>query len=260
MLSFKDFSTALITSGDLDPDYIFLWNYFTENRAGLDERVDWISHKIFLYDTASEWRAIRRGEPVNNLPHGAERRKNKPNTERQLNAFLTHFNIHELANDYTTAAKQLKAWPGVGDWAAWKFCDLLERLTSYRMDFRNIDFRVAYSYPLRGLCAVGGYPDSFEPKLKDDAIFAELLDHAWKQFPWELDAPPLYDRKVNIQEFETCLCKFHSYLSGHYEIGKDTKHLIDRLEQEQIHVPEILRDCLKRAQNYTKSHILTLNL
>lgn len=34
-------------------------------------------------------------------------------------------------------------------------------------------------------------------------------------------APPRFDRPLNVQEAETVLCKWKSYSGGHYEIGED---------------------------------------
>jgi hypothetical protein len=43
-------------------------------------------------------------------------------------------------------------------------------------------------------------------------------------------APPLYDRPVNVQEVETILCKWKSHTSGHYPVGKDIKEIRHNLE------------------------------
>jgi hypothetical protein len=48
-----------------------------------------------------------------------------------------------------------------------------------------------------------------------------LLTEAFAGF----SAPPRHDRPVGVQEVETCLCKYKSYVNGHYPIGKDSREL-----------------------------------
>ena len=35
------------------------------------------------------------------------------------------------------------------------------------------------------------------------------------------EAPPRNDRGLGLQEYETVLCKWGSYLKGHYHVGED---------------------------------------
>lgn len=236
-MNFRDFSTQLITTQDLDPDYVFMRAIGQERKLTQAEMVLWAIHKIFIYDTASEYLVMFKGRTIETLPHGAERRKNRHHTRRNLDAFLTRFAIADLPREYTEARKYLTQFPGVGDWAAWKFCDLMERVCDIPMNFSRVDFRTAYDYPLRGLCAVNNHPDSFVRFLKDDHNFINFMTEAWNQIDRTLKAPPMLDREINLQELETCLCKYHSYLSGHYKIGKDTAHLNDRFRRERIEIP-----------------------
>jgi hypothetical protein len=48
-----------------------------------------------------------------------------------------------------------------------------------------------------------------------------VVNRLLKEFE-DYEAPPFGERKVNIQEVETILCKFKSHLSGHYPWQNDT--------------------------------------
>lgn len=236
-MTFKEFSAALIKTQDLDPDYVFLREILKDEP--LHNKIIWAQTKIFIYDTASEYQYLHGKKTLDQVVYGSERRKNKRNTEKQLNYFINGFKIEYLPREYTEARKYLTGYGGIGDWAAWKFCDLLERVCDIHIDFSQVDFRDAYEYPLRGLCRVNGEPDSFVEHLSDTPTYEMFMYMAENELGqirnWM--APPKMDRPINIQEIETCLCKYHSYLQGHYFIGKDTAHLIKRFKEEGIEVP-----------------------
>lgn len=237
MMNFKDFSYRLITTQDLDPDYLFLREIL--NGEPLFNKITWLQHKVFIYDTASEYNHLMRNVPLDSLRYGAERNKNRNRTYKQLPIFLEKFKLEDMPKEYTEARRYLKEFPGMGDWASWKFCDLLERVADVEIDFSKVDFREAYDFPLRGLCRVNGQTDDFVATLKkNDDLYHHYIynaQHILGTDVMELEPPPKKGRTVNIQEIETCLCKYHSYLSGHYTIGKDTLHLYHRLKAENIY-------------------------
>lgn len=236
-MNFQQFAAALIKTQDLDPDYVYLREILKDEHEY--SKVIWAQHKVFIYDTASEYMYLMNNKPLDQLHYGAERRKNKRNTERQLDAFLSGFKLDHMPKDYPGAREYLLQFPGMGDWAAWKFCDLLERVCDVHIDFSKVDFRTAYKYPLKGLCRVNGEPDEAITTLSNDLLYETYMYNAQKQLGQILDwqAPPHGGRAINIQEIETCLCKFHSYLGGHYKIGQDTLHLVQRFKAEGIAVP-----------------------
>lgn len=252
-MNFKDFSYRLIKSQDIDPDYVFL-REILENEP-IFNKIIWIIHKVFIYDTASEYQHLMRAVPISELKYGTERNKNKNRTAKQLPYFLDKFDLSKMPREYTEARKYLKEFPGIGDWASWKFCDLLERVADIEIDFSKVDFRAAYEYPLRGLCRVNNEQDTFVNELiKNDNLYHHFMYNAQCFLGDDvlgLTAPPKPGRTINIQEIETCLCKFHSYLGGHYHIGKDTEHLFMRLKHENIEIPENLKHTLNPFKNKT---------
>ena len=56
-------------------------------------------------------------------------------------------------------------------------------------------------------------------------------------------APPRYERAVNVQEVETILCKWKSHQHGHYPVGKDL-HEVDKHLKGWGNLARRLRSCL----------------
>jgi len=235
-MTFKEFSRELILSGDLDPDYLVMLHI--GKTMTFDEIMRWIKLKIFVYDTASELNLMN-GVSWDELKFGAERVKSKGRSKEYFDHFDQNFRLSDLPFKYDEAAKYLKMFPGIGSWAAWKFCDLLERVAGIEIDFSDVDFRIAYDYPLKGLCRVNGEPDSFVPNLKDRLTYEAFMHSALLQLGdvKNLEAPG-GGRTINIQEVETCLCKYHSHLQGRYTLGKDTVHLARRFKEEGLEFPK----------------------
>lgn len=244
-MTFQNFSAALISSGDLDPDYLVLKEIAKQHNFSKEETLNWILHKLFIYDTASEYKVIFQGADIERVRLGAERRKNKQNTVKQLNAVLEGFHLPapvwngEADYPYSAFKADVTKFAGIGDWAAWKLADLLENVMGIKINFNNVDFRSAYQFPLKGLCRVNDEADDYVSKLSDDLTYNVFMHCAIKQLGFVNDfVTPCGQRKINMQEIETCLCKYHSYLSGHYKIGQDSRHLVERFAQEKIRLPE----------------------
>jgi hypothetical protein len=156
--------------------------------------------------------------------------------------------------------KYVQTWVGFGPWISFKVADMLERLGLARVRF-DIDtvmydspreaaellWRVEHPgegrrSPTRdeGEWAIGrilGHlaspplpsephrkvyqqkPLSALPKMSKSAADNAVID----QFRGMLAgyAPPRYERPLNAQEAETILCKWKSYVGGHYHVGED---------------------------------------
>jgi hypothetical protein len=228
-MNFKDFSTKLVLSGDLDPDYLFIKKYAKRVEMERATLLRWLQTKIFVYDTTSEIQ-IMNGVQIEDVKFGLERIKAKATARENLAAFIENFSESQIQPGvkYTSLNKYLQTFQGIGSWAAWKFADLLEQVMDIDIDFSDVDFREAYEYPLKGLLVVNGFADNERFRFKEPH-YALMVTKAWAEFPTILDSPGR-SRLVNIQEFETCLCKYHSFVRGRYELGDDTNHLRARLK------------------------------
>ena len=252
-LSPEEFGIALIESGDLDPDYIFMVNVRDRLDLSHAEMCEWVLLKSVIYDSVSELEHMLFQRPLAQLAYGAERRKFKPNADKIIAAFrqrvahtcgnLESFFFEWLPRDANHALASLQSIKGFGPWASWKLCDLMDRVLGVPMDFTKVDFRVAYNYPLRGVLLLAGQDEGKLGWLSTNYRTALKLAIGKLGEAQLLQAPPQRDRLVNIQEFETVFCKYHSYWHGHYFPGKDIKHLRERIHASDYREIQDLLPC-----------------
>ena len=115
---------------------------------------------------------------------------------------------------------EVTTWPQFGPWIAFKAADMLERVVGVPVEFPNTVTSM-YRDPKKG--AEMAVP--FIGNVQSQGV-TEVLLHAYQ----DMDAPPGGDRKVNVQEVETVLCKWKSARNGHYHIGADTASHLRELE------------------------------
>lgn len=111
-------------------------------------------------------------------------------------------------------------WPQFGPWIAFKAADMLERVMGVPVEFPNTVTSM-YRDPKKGAEMAVPFIGNVQPQ-----GVTEVLLHAYR----DMDAPPGGDRKVNVQEVETVLCKWKSARNGHYHIGADTASHLQELE------------------------------
>ena len=250
MMTFEQFSLELIRTGDLDPDYIFMLN--VKEKLGWHEgwkMDDWVCAKSAIYNSASELEFLMFGYDEKKMKFGQERQKSKHkfmNNFKAIRRFRDDLRGFEnLPTQARLSLSLLQQVSGIGPWASWKILDLLENVRGIPFNFEQVDFRVAYEFPLKGLLMVCGYDENLN-HLKVNETYKQCLATArerWGAASEEL-ARPLKRRAVNIQEFETCLCKYHSYAHKKYRPGQDIEHLRQNIvghEREEIRA---LEDCL----------------
>jgi hypothetical protein len=126
-----------------------------------------------------------------------------------------------------TVTLTVTRWPQFGPWIAFKVADMLERLGVVPVEFSAADVFRMFESPRKGALEVA-WRYSRE---KGEADLLEWTYNHMVQLFGHYSAPPSGNRKVNIQEFETILCKWHSHLTGHYHIGKDTHEIHEALER-----------------------------
>jgi hypothetical protein len=102
--------------------------------------------------------------------------------------------------------KSVQVYPLFGPWIAFKIADTLERVLDAPIEFPN-DLTLMYKEPRAALDMLDVTPEYANERLLT--------------FFGKNSAPPRYERKCNIQEVETILCKWKSSKGGHYYVGKD---------------------------------------
>src|SRR5262245_44515214 len=104
----------------------------------------------------------------------------------------------------------IQKWPQFGPWIAFKVADMLDRLDIVPIQFKNSDVFL-FKSPLQGAKLL--WSEEGEPSLHSSKDFNSAVGNwAVSRILSSLghhDAPPRYERKINCQEAETILCKWH---------------------------------------------------
>lgn len=123
-----------------------------------------------------------------------------------------------------------------GPWIGFKVADMTDRVLGKPVSFDNAAvfmFKDPYKaaliqYELNTEIPVLKYEDGSEEPRNRELASSVVVDHVANflinQFSG-CDAPPLNDRKVNIQEVETILCKWKSHMNGHYPLFNDINEI-----------------------------------
>lgn len=227
LLSIYEFGRQLIDTQDLDPVYVVLYHSEWKDRRQLEK---WLLAYFCFYhcgtaswisDQGDYWKAMEVAAGSKAYLRSSERRHFRGSAALKSVAWLRERGVPTLFAPFhgTLVLKDVmnyvKTWYCFGDWIAFKVADMLERLNLCKVVFKPEDVFSMFESPRKGAeamaerhgPAIGEVPMWAHNKLK--AILGTKL------------APPSLNRPVNIQEYETILCKFSSYLKGHYHVGKD---------------------------------------
>lgn len=243
-MSFIDFSRSILQSGDIDPDYMFIREFSRRKKFSKAKMLQWIRLKVVIYNSVSELHYLLHKESFKWLKFGNERNKSRNRAAENLKAITEAFPDLEYVEDLMIGPNPLKKVAdvkGFGPWAAWKFLDLLDCCMGYNFEGSlgsQIDFRDAYEYPLRGLLLVNQMEEDTD-LLKDDKVYKKCLNKVLKMvLPLnKLRTPHNENNGVRINEVETLLCKYHSYVHGHYHPGEDITRLMNDIRNSPY--PEI---------------------
>lgn len=223
-LSFGEFSTQIIKSGDIDPDYIFLRNHL--EKFGRDETIDLFKLKLLIYNLESELLYHTNQVTVEELRFGAERRKQKNHFtkwEQTLNKIdfgkvMTTFN----GADYSVFREYFTTLPGMGNWASWKAADIMNKVFDIQFSFDDMTFLNAYEYPLKGLLLINNEVEDIK-LYRDTDLFKQHIKQAFNETQNVEGA--FFFKTDDLLTLETCLCKYHSYKHGKYHVGEDLERV-----------------------------------
>ncbi len=257
-MSVTEFGDLLIRTQDLDPAYVGLRGA----ALGRDQLCRWLLAYWCFYhvgaacylsenEGSSFWKgmliAAENTEAprvtdrtikaeVERWPRAAERRhfrgkKCVDAVECLFNRYLGHpeqpvQNLINLGNSATPTEKvimnKVQTWPMFGPWIAFKAADMLERVAGVPIKF-DANLGLMYEEPRAALdILVELGPDAGKPVGAGDWTREQWYNALSMYFRAKL-APPGRDRVCGPQELETVLCKWKSYMGGHYHVGKDIK-------------------------------------
>ena len=225
-LSFSDFSSEIIKTGDIDPDYIFLKNHL--DKFGRDETIELFKKKLLIYNLESELLYHTGQITKEELKFGAERRKQKqhfPKWERKLQQidFDKVMKTFDGA-DYLVFREYFITLDGMGNWASWKAADIMNKVFGVKFHFDEMTFLNAYEYPLKGLLMINN-------EVEDIKIYRDMelfKGHIKQAFNMSKNVPNgFFFDTTDLLTLETCLCKYHSYKHGKYTIGEDLHRVME---------------------------------
>jgi hypothetical protein len=248
-LSIEEFGKQLLETNDLDPIYVML------RRANMEPAIlhRWlVAYWCFYHagvaskmaeaeNSEAFWCLMERAAA--NLdgfwPRGTERRHFRGSLAiRSVARLQRRYSMPSLMISYLTSdpyprtykqvAKRVEEHTGFGPWIAWKAADMLERCLGWPIQFDE-SCLLMFDDPQEGAFMAGRYWGLTFPQY---SAYVNYAVERLAQTPGigDVYAPPSFDRKVNIQEFETILCKWKSHKNGKYPIGKDSKEILHHLE------------------------------
>jgi hypothetical protein len=252
-LDIYTFGKQLIETMDLDPVYVILhsvqWNhkqlcdwllaYWCFYHCGT---ASWIANASKLPDMY--WERFRTAASSKDYPRASERRHFRGKAAIEAVEFLINTKmsptqligliawgqtIHMIRNPQPTLSEvmdRVKELRNFGNWIAFKVADMLERLEISSIQFQPSDVFYMFEAPRKGAEAMAEW---YKVTYTEPYVYEWAYNQLHKKLG-KLLAPPRHERRINIQEIETILCKWKSHLNGHYTVGKDTKEVKHGLE------------------------------
>lgn len=243
-----EFGRQLLEARDLDPVYTLVW--FTPELAERQRLYAWLVAYWGFYHTGTAgwitdaleesedayWDRFRMAAESKEYPRGSERRHFRAKNAVDSYEFLSQERLPGLWNPLlrmnnvarpTTCKdvmEEVKRWVGFGPWIAFKVADMLERLNIVPVEF-NVSDVYLFDSPKKAAKILwdeigdgGEGPSDVPGGLNPWAVTTVLkrLEHH--------AAPPRDERPFGVQEAETVLCKWKSYLNGKYKVGEDVAH------------------------------------
>lgn len=249
-LNVYQFGQRLVTSQDLDPVYVVLWD------AGLSEvemrrwllaywcfyhvgTASWIVDESLKGGEESYWMAMAQAAASKEYPRSKERRHFRGKSSIDSVAWLSERGIDSLFEPMFACDEDpvplkyvmtyIQTWKCFGPWISFKAADMLERLNIVNVEFTDTAMFM-FDSPNKGAQDVWNHYGEGDPP-NDVGMWAlnslsrrlAAPENKVSDFSGRirLSAPPRFERVVGAQEFETILCKWHSYLGGHYRLGED---------------------------------------
>jgi hypothetical protein len=225
------------------------WNYVTETG---DELPDYNLCKL---PTGIERRGFRDGyqmmKHMESLQKIAADWNNAHNRDGQgwFDDWIAAGFTNNAKVNWGIAYERLQTVYGNGRWAAYKGCELLQKVCGLNLEPPDMGHKGS-SGPRKGLamlfrdCPAHGDQSAQAIELLD-RMSDDLLDHMRK---WYSDNPVVQDLGV----VETCLCDFHSMAHGGYYVGHDIDLMQEGVSKSKA--PQEVKDLLWNARAVALPH------
>jgi Alpha-glutamyl/putrescinyl thymine pyrophosphorylase clade 2 len=251
LATIEEFGAQLLTTGDLDPVYVAL------RKARLDQETlrRWLFAYWCCYHVGAscylaqhegkdywDWMYLMAANSAltplgGRWPRGHERRHFRGEKAWRAIDYYQHNwgtpenlvrKIEEHGPKFSNIRRHvIAALPQFGPWMAFKIGDMLERVLEVEVDFVDSDV-LMFDQPYGS--AMDVYAELEEQHLGAPQGDPVRLATAYliKYFSG-YEAPPSYNRPVNIQEVETILCKWKSHKNGSYPLMNDIHEIFHGL-------------------------------
>jgi hypothetical protein len=237
MIDYITFGRNLLDTYDLDPLYVILADInMPERMLKRFLLAYWIFYSAGVAAKVAESKdffgTLIQGD-IDHWPRGHERRHLRGNNFKNCmtNLMLYHAKPETLVDcmtygkNFQSIAVEVQKFCGFGPWISWKIADMTERVLCKPVDFSNAELGV-YRDPVKGAALIK-FGDQ-KHAITTDELY-NVVKQLLKDFKGYM-APPYQDRPLNIQEIETILCKYKSYVNGHYPLGNDTMDIYHGLQ------------------------------
>ena len=228
-----EFGEALVTTGDLDPIY----NYLYEQKFEPNRLKRWLlTYSMFYHAGVANkascqqgyhyWDYISSGIPAQpvGFPRSEERRHFRGHTATEAIEFMSQYEPESIVDswykepDFPSVIANVQKLKYYGPWIAFKLADMGERCLGLPINFSGCELNI-YREPRMGAALVMKGDKNAQITASE---LSEVIEYITSNLNAKgLLAPPINDRPLNVQEAETILCKFKSMKGGHYYVGKD---------------------------------------
>lgn len=129
---------------------------------------------------------------------------------------------------FASVTKRAQEHVAFGPWIGFKVADMAERVMGVPVQF-GLEEVFLFDSPREAALLLWKQrnPDQAEVEAgprETQARVWSTVQHLLGEFD-DLEAPPLGDRPIGVQEVETVLCKWKSHLSGHYPLNNDVREI-----------------------------------
>jgi hypothetical protein len=242
------FGRALLAADDLDPVYVVLHHAEWEDDAEDRQLERWLlAYWCFYHVGTASWVAdvtddeywdrFRTAAGSKEYPRSSERRHFRGGQALRSTEYLAGRGVFDLFSELLTdpergdspAARSVTAasviatvrgWRGFGPWVAFKVADMLERIGLLAVTF-DVGTAMYEGSPTEATRVLAEWENlSWRKTGSQSDLSVWAVDRAVTELS-EFTAPPRHERPLGPQEAETVLCKWKSYLNGHYHVGED---------------------------------------
>lgn len=249
-LSVYDFGRQLVETLDLDPVYVMLYNSSLIHEPAKFDRwllAYWCFYHVgtacWITSQDDYWKAMMTAAKSKEYPRASERRHFRGENAVKSVTFLRDndtpqaiqfFREDNGTNNWTLddVMATVRKWQGFGEWIGFKVADMIERLGILSVQFKPSDVFSMFDSPRKGADEMAnryfkGHRNTLAFESCQWAYESLVTSRQLK----DLLAPPRFERRLNIQEIETILCKWKSHLNGRYQVGHDIHEVKEGLKR-----------------------------